>query len=134
MRLPQRCSTRSVAPLEAGVEVDRPDHGFEGIGGDRILVPTPVRSSARVNSMWSPRPMLRATSANTGLLTRPACIFARLPLGELGMAVVEVARDGQLEHSITEELEPFVVASRAVLAATERCVSDSLSSSRSEKV
>ena len=58
--------------------------------------------------MRSPSSSSRATTAQLARETTCERIFASRPSVKSGITLVELARDGELEHAVAQELEPLV--------------------------
>ena len=104
----RRCSMpplRWTAPITASTVSERID----------ALSRPPVVSSPRPSLTWSPRPMVRATSASARALTTAARSLASRPSERSGWHEVERLGDDDAEHGVAEELEALVGGQPAVL-------------------
>ena len=102
---PRRC--------EAAVQINGADHCLHGVGNDAgaesaagLIFP------AAQAQEFSQGDLFRAE--RQGRLTHKACpLYRQLPFREFRVAVIEKLRAHQLEHRISQELEPFIAACSA---------------------
>ena len=104
---PERLDHRARELVEAALEVQRREHGLherredvrgveEVVGDLAALLEPPVEPElGGDDGARAPRDDVRTD-------------LRQLPLGVLGEAVVEGARDHEAEHAVAEELEPLV--------------------------
>src|ERR1043165_9351360 len=101
--------------LDAGVEVDRRDHGLEEIRQERILLP-PARllfADAEVDHL-AHAVLARLRSEARGA-DQVRLDLRERPFVELREALEEQIADDEAEHGVAEKLERLVVADVAVL-------------------
>ena len=108
---PTAPDTTAPGRLEAGVEVNRPEQGLEGIGQDRRLAPAAGLLLARAEAARaSPTPSAEAMLARGwSWLTTEIRTLVISPSLRVGGGV-EVGGDDELQHRVAQELEALVGA------------------------
>src|SRR6185437_13697819 len=99
-------------PFEAVLEEQRGQRGFEQCGQD-VAIAGKALELVRGNVDATPRELaseLELASNDGTALTRNdvRADLREAPLGEVGVALVELARHRELENAVTEELQPLV--------------------------
>ena len=105
-------------PLGAGgpcIQVDGADQSLHGVGQDGRLV---AATSAELATSQLDHLADRKPSGDRRQTHRAhhfGAQLGQLPLGQIGMAAVQVFGDDDTEHGVTQELQPFVGRNLAVL-------------------
>src|SRR5215208_4558176 len=102
-------------PGEALVEVDGPEHGLEGVGQDRGLVPAAGQLLAPAQPHGVADAQLAGHLGEHVHVDRGRPQLGQLALGQVGEGAVDDVGDDQAEHGVAEELEPLVGGQAAVL-------------------
>ena len=101
--------------LVAGLEEHRSDQRLDHVAEQRRLGPTTGCLLASAEEQRRPDLELQGDLVEGALADHGGTDLGQLALGQVGIRLVEVPGDGELEHGIPQELESLVVTGVTVL-------------------
>jgi hypothetical protein len=100
-----------------GHDVDDAEHGLEGVGEDRRLLPPAGAVLALAEQQRLTEPELDGHLRQGGGRHDRRPDLGERPFGQLGVGAEQVVGDDDAEHGVAEELEPLVRRPAGVLGA-----------------
>lgn len=110
--------------LETGVDEDRAEERFEGVGECGGPLASAVEGFAAAEEEVAAQVEAAALFGEEAAVDQSGAGLGEIALTEIGEAVVELAGEDQLENRVAEEFEPLVVLNAVTLFVSHRGVGE----------